>query len=276
MKRLKNIAALLLLAAILLSTCACSSDAERLYAKSTLVYEQMLSLNTKLESAGILHYKLKEGCRDKLNLLFFVSANNENLNPQQILVNDLYVLDLDTGHWYMDSQIDENELNFETKENAIGFFYHAFDQARGEATIWRDDAKVDYLPEGEINRLNEMFEQNVQAKVRKICHEESINLNLNPIRMFLIEDIQKQPAGLGRNILMSVAEAVTYLKLRFPTISDESMEIDNGTSRTLRSAIEVIEDHQLSVRAGDVATCVTYLLRHWSFSSMTERICLIR
>lgn len=259
MKNVKRIVTLFLSVLLAVSFCACSSDTQKLSAKRTVAFEQAKHLDTGFETVAIMHYKLKEGCRDRINAMFCVSTHNAGLEREQTLVNDLYMLDLDTGYWYMDAQIDEDSLNFDTKENALAFFFHAFDQARGKPALWNEEVELDYLPPEDVDYINQLWMQNSQAKTITAYWEDPIDLNLNSIRRFLIEETLGQPAGLARNTIETIAEAITYLNLHFPTLSAD-VAVVRGEDRTIRSGIEIIEDVQRPAAAGDMATCVSYFL----------------
>ena len=97
MKRLKRLAAILLLVFLISSVCGCSTEAQQLEAKNKLILSVAPNLDATAETVAIAHYRLKEGCRDKLNVMYFIADNQEELGPEQILINDLYMLDLDTG-----------------------------------------------------------------------------------------------------------------------------------------------------------------------------------
>lgn len=260
MKNVKRIVTLLLSLLLLLSVCGCSSNAQKLAAKRTLVFEQAKHLDTKFETVAIMHYKLQEGCRDKLNVMFVVSAYNEDLKPDRAFVNDLYMLDLDTGYWYMDSKIDTASLNLDTKENALGFFYHCFDHARGEPALWNGEVELDYLSAEEVELINQMYEQHALGRTIRSYRDDRIDLNLNSIRRFMIDETLNQPAGLARNTVDTLSEAIIYLDICFPTLLASNAAVETGEFRTLRSAIEIIEEPQRAAAPGDMATCVSYLL----------------
>ena len=260
MKRLKRLAAMLLLVFLISSVCGCSTEAQQLEAKNKLILSVAPNLDATAETVAIAHYRLKEGCRDKLNVMYFIADNQEELGPEQILINDLYMLDLNTGYWYMDARIDSDALNFDTKENALMYFYDAFDRTRGEFSIAGKKVKLDYLPEQSLNFINQTLQANAAAKTPKIYQEESVNLWLSQDRLAGIEGIVNQPAGMGRIMISTIADVIAYLNLRFPTVSMECMSISDGTGRTLRSGKEIIEDGDRPVTRGDIATCVSYLL----------------
>lgn len=260
MKRFKRLVAMLLLVFLMSSVCGCSTEAQQLEAKNKLTLSVAPNLDATAKTVAIAHYKLKEGCREKLNVMYFVADNQEDMEPEQILINDLYMLDLDTGYWYMDARIDSDARNFDTKENALMYFYDAFDKTRGEFSVAGKKVKLDYLPEQSLNFINQTLRDNAAAKTPKIYQEESVNLWLPQDRLTGIEGMVNQPAGMGRNILSTFADAIAYLNLRFPTVSSECMSISSGTGRTLRSGKEIMEDAKRPVTRGDIATCVSYLL----------------
>jgi hypothetical protein len=260
LKRLKRLAAMLLLVFLISSVCGCSTEAQQLEAKNKLILSVAPNLDATAETVAIAHYRLKEGCRDKLNVMYFVADNQEDMEPEQILINDLYMLDLDTGYWYMDACIDSAALDFDTKENALMYFYDAFDKVRGEFSVAGKKVKLDYLPEQSLNFINQTLQANAAAKTPKIYQEESVNLWLSQDRLAGIEGIVNQPAGMGRIMISTIADVIAYLNQRFPTVSMECMSISDGTGRTLRSGKEIIEDGDRPVTRGDIATCVSYLL----------------
>lgn len=259
MNRVKRIVAFVLCLLYILSVSACSSEAERIQAKSKLVFDQVDALNTTIDSAAIVHYQLKEGCRDRLNMLFLKTKRNQNLTQEKIFASDLYMLDLDTGRWYFEGLFQNAVLNFDTKENALAFFYHEFGRAYGQTTIW-ENVKVDYLPADEVDRINNAYLEHVASQTTTVCKDEAINLNISSIRKFLIEETVNQPAGIAQNMVVTLAEAIVYLNMRFASLSSGNMDVSCGTNRSLRSAIEIVEDFQLPAMRGDMATCVTYLL----------------
>ena len=114
---------MLLLVFLVSSVCGCSTEAQQLEAKNKLTLSVAPNLDATAKTVAIAHYKLKEGCREKLNVMYFVADNQEDMEPEQILINDLYMLDLDTGYWYMDACIDSAALDFDTKENALMYLF---------------------------------------------------------------------------------------------------------------------------------------------------------
>lgn len=260
MKRFKRLTAMLLLVFLMLSICGCSTQAQRLDAKNKLTLSVAPNLDASVETAAIAHFKLKEGCREKLNVMYFVANNQEGLETDQVLINDLYMLDLDTGYWYMDTSIDSNALNFDTKENALMYFYDAFDKTRDEFLVAGENVKLDYLPEKSLSYANQVLLENAKAKTSKLYPEKSVNLWLPQEHLTTIEGTVNQPAGMGKIIVSTIADVIAYLNLRFPTVSSESMAVSDGARRTLRSGKEIIEDLNRPVTRGDLATCVSYLI----------------
>lgn len=260
MKPMKRICAVLLSILLVLSLCGCSTEAERLYAKRTFAYDMAENLDAEIETAAIVRYKLKEGCREKLNVVFLVTRERQNIEQDQILVNDLYMLDLDSGYWYIGAGIDEDTLNLDTKENALKSFYHDFDQSRGAAAIWEGNAKVDYLPAQEVETVNQLLAQWAQAKTPKLYPEETVNLWIYAERLAAIKGIVNQPAGMGKNMLSTIADAIAYLNDRFPAVSTDHTTLFNGERRTLRSGKEILEELRLPASREDIATCVSYLI----------------
>ena len=260
MKPMKRICSVLLSILLVLSLCGCSTETERLSAKRTFAYEMALNLDAEIETAAIARYKLKEGCRDKLNVMYFVTNDHQSIEKDRVLVNDLYMVDLDSGYWYLGSEIQEDQLNFDTKENALMRMYDAFDQARGDSAILEGKVQIDYLPEDIINEVNHMLEQAAQSKVPKPYPEEKVNLWVSSDRLEIIDGTIKQPAGTGRAILSTIADAIAYLNRRFPTVSTENMALSNGEKRILRSGKEILEEFRLPASRGDIATCVSYLI----------------
>ena len=260
MKRFKRLIAMLLLVFLMLSICGCSTQAQRLHAKNELTLSVAPNLDANVETAAIAHFKLKEGCREKLNVMYFVANNQENMEADQVLINDLYMLDLDTGYWYMDSYIDPDALNFDTKENALMYFYDAFDKTRGEFSVAGKRVELDYLPEESLSYINQVLREKTKAKTPKLYPEESVNLWLPQDRLTGIEDVVNQPAGMGKIMTSTIADVIAYLNLRFPTVSPEFMAVSEGTGRILRSGKEIIEDLKYPATRGDIATCVSYLL----------------
>lgn len=260
MKPMKRICAVLLSILLVLSLCGCSTEVERLYAKRTFAYDMAENLDAEIETAAIVRYKLKEGCREKLNVVFLVTRERQNIEQDQILVNDLYMLDLDSGYWYIGAGIDEDTLNLDTKENALKSFYHDFDQSRGAAAIWEGNAKVDYLPAQEVETVNQLLAQWAQAKTPKLYPEETVNLWIYAERLAAIKGIVNQPAGMGKNMLSTIADAIAYLNDRFPAVSTDQTTLFNGERRTLRSGKEILEELRLPASREDIATCVSYLI----------------
>lgn len=256
---------LFVIAALILSFSGCCNDADVIHGQTVLAYEQANYLNTSFHTVATVRCKLSEGCRDKLNMMFCVSTNNDGLAPDQVIVNDLYLLDLDTGIWYMGDDVDHDDLyigdkpNFETKESALKYFYNAFDNARGDNSIGMESASVNYLAASEIDRVNQMRAQNEAVRVFAACRESDFTLPISAYRQEQIEAILDQPAGIAKYTVSTVAEAVTYLKLRFSTVSAENPLIDEDGG-TLRSAVEILEGRKLPVTTADIATCVSYLL----------------
>ena len=256
----KRLIALFLSAFLVFSLSACSTDAQRAYAIRRLAFEQAKYLDSDFQLIAISHHKLREGCRDKMNVMFFVTNHNDGLNADQILVNDLYMLDLDTGHWYYDGIIDENALNFDTKENALMYFYRAFDLARGEYAISDGDFHVDYLTADEVALVNQMRAQSDAGNSLKFLGDTNVSQTISPVRLFTISETLNQPAGLARDTVMSLDEALVYLNLRFPAYSEDALSVTSGSDHVVRSGIEIFEDEELPVTYGDIPNCVTYLL----------------
>jgi len=255
--------AFLLAAVMVVSICGCSSDEEISYGRTTLAYEQTQRLHTAFDTVAIMHHKLKEGCREKLNLMFVVSKGNENLEQNQILVNDLYMLDLDTGKWFVDSIINTvDEPGFETKERAFAYFYNLFDSVRAGDTTWPESVRLDYLSKEEVSRVSQMWEQHVGGKVRKQHSGKADALPVHENRQEELKAVLDQPAGIARSTVSSIEEAVTFLGFRFSSLpaGDLAGDISGATSITLRSGVEILEDHRQPASQYDIATCVTYLL----------------
>lgn len=260
MKSLKRILAVILLLLFVCSVCACSSEEEILYAKRTLAFEQARYLDKDFETVAIVHHRLKTGCRKKLNMMFCVSTHNEGLEPEKILVNDLYLLDLDTGKWYFDTIIDDTALNFDTKENALMYYFRAFDDARGEPVIGPENAQVDYLPAEEVSLVNQMREELEKANVLRAYHKKSVNLSLSPGWLETVIETADRPAGVARGVVNSLDDAIAYCNYRFPALSDDCGEIANGETGILRSGVEIMEDYRRPALRNEIASCVTYLL----------------
>ncbi len=260
MKRFNRLAALLLLAFLLLSICGCSTEAQQLDAKNKLTLSLLPNLDAGVETVAIAHHKLKEGCREKLNVMYFVANNQEGMKPDPIFLNDLYMLDLDTGYWYMDTCIDPEALHFDTRENALMYFYDAFDKTRGEFPVAGENVKLDYLPEESLIYINQVLQENAKTKMPKLYPEGNVNLWLPQEHLTTIGATVNQPAGMGKNIVFTIAEVIAYLNFRFPTVSSESMAFSDGVRGTLRSGKEIIEDLNRPVTRGDLATCVSYLI----------------
>ena len=95
---LLGLVALLLLAFLMLSICGCSTEAQQLDAKNKLTLSVAPNLDATAKTVAIAHYQLKEGCREKLNVMYFVADNQEDMEPEQILINDLYFMDSDIDY----------------------------------------------------------------------------------------------------------------------------------------------------------------------------------
>ena len=90
--------------------------------------------------------------------------------------------------------------------------------------------------------------------------EEKVNLWVHSDRLEIIREIVDQPAGEGRAVLSTLADAIAYLNYRFPTVSMDNMVLSNGEKRILRSGKEILEEFRLPASRGDIATCVSYLI----------------
>lgn len=248
---------------IAVSICGCSSDEQISYGRTTLAYEQTLQLSTSFETVAILHHKLKEGCRDKLNLMFVVAKSNEGLEQEQILVNDLYMLDLDTGFWYFEDAVDTlGTPGFETKEAAFAYFYNTFDSARKAGTERPELSGLDYLSEQEVDYVNALWQQKKEANVLAASTGRLGTFPISWPRREELALLTNQPAGLAKGTIASLEEAVTYLQLRVLSLAENPVaeELSGDGSFTLRCAAEVLEDYDRPVAKYDIASCVAFLL----------------
>lgn len=157
---MKKLLSLLLVLFLCASLCACGNSAPSpSEIDPEIVYEQAKFLNARLKSVTKYQYRLEEGCREELNLLFCCTESG-SYNDDMVPLTVLYMMDMDTGIWYDSSFLNWDVMtkgtnwNFDTKETALMCFFTFFEQRSDQSIIWSETEKYVHMDAATLEQIN--------------------------------------------------------------------------------------------------------------------------
>ena len=177
---MKKLIALFLVLMLCVGFCACGGSSDPQQAQQAanpsdsdpdieFLYEQVKQMNVLLDSAAIYRYRLEEGCRENMNLLFVQTGDPVGDPTGLFSGHSLYMLDMDTGIWYDNSFLNWDIMsigtnwNFETKEISLMCFYTFYEQRQDQAIIWSEDETFVQLDPDALSRINQRLVANAPS-----------------------------------------------------------------------------------------------------------------
>ena len=242
------------------------NEATMLTMDAEFIYEQAKQMGIQLKQVHRYYIELDEG--PIMNLLFFQSTEFDNCEIVSFSAPGLYMLDMDTGIWYDSSFLDwdrmtvNNIWDLSNHDTALMCTFTFYDQIRNTGTLYSDKEQRMDLDAATLETINQkllidQLTRTVPAYPYSSVEEEPRQLSDEEISALLY-----RPATYVKSVISTVPDAIAFLDQRFPELW-MGMSYNNGNEvndRWLRSAVEILSDHEADAARSCAANCVSYLL----------------